>query len=177
MLGSYLLPSGNSGLILGLIFGTRAGDTSLELFALMLPRFLLPLTPFESLLSKIAEGVPTFIGDPSVGESIAEPGRAEVGVLSGPSLGVLRAVSRGVLFSVTTEVTWVSMRDRDGRREACLVAASGNDKSSSPASACDACAELWPEFCVPLLDCWLERIVKSVFGVAAAADRTVPECC
>lgn len=91
----YLLPSGNSGLILGLIFGTSAGETSFEPLALMLPRFLFPL-PF---LLRIAEGVLAVIGEPMAGDCTADGGLADDGVLSGPSFGVLRADRRGVFSS------------------------------------------------------------------------------
>lgn len=87
--------------MLGLIFGTRAGETSFVTDPLTLPRFLLVLPPLTSFLSlRIAEGVPTAIGEPaSDGLPTVEPGLADDGVLNGPSFGVLRADSRGVLSS------------------------------------------------------------------------------
>lgn len=87
--------------MLGLIFGTRAGETSLELFALVLPRFLVPLPPFLSV--NIADGVLAAIGDPAIiGLPAAEPGLAEAGVLNGPSFGVFRAETCVALSSVGT---------------------------------------------------------------------------
>jgi hypothetical protein len=50
--------------MLGLIFGTRAGETSFEPLAFILPRFLFPL-PF---LLSIAEGVLAVIGEPMAGD-------------------------------------------------------------------------------------------------------------
>ena len=90
-----LLPSGKRGLILGLILGTNAGETSFELLALILPRFL----PFLPPLLRIADGVLAVIGEPAAGESSAEEGLADDGVLAGPNFGVLRAERRGVSSS------------------------------------------------------------------------------
>ena len=119
-------------MILGLIFGTSTGETSFELLALMLPRFLLPLPAFVSFLSTIAEGVLTAIGEAKVGDSSAESDLVDVGVLNGPSFGVLRAEIRGVFSSAVAPIIWVSMSLRDGRREGRFVAASGSNSSSSP---------------------------------------------
>ena len=88
--------------MLGLIFGTRAGETSFEPFALILPRFLLALPALPSLLSaRMADGVLAVIGDSGMtGLSTADPRLIEAGVLRGPSLGVFRAESRGAFSSV-----------------------------------------------------------------------------
>lgn len=101
--------------MLGLIFGTRAGETKREPVALMLPRFLLrltlPLPLLASFLSLSAsDGVHAVMGDPvKFGEVTAEPSRPEAGVLDGPNLGVLRAEFCGVRSSVASGSTWVSI--------------------------------------------------------------------
>ena len=73
----------------------------LELLALTLPRFLLPLPPFASaafLSLRSAPGVEAVIGEPMIeGLAVAEGGLAEAGVWLAPSLGVFLADSRGVL--------------------------------------------------------------------------------
>lgn len=85
--------------MLGLILGRRAGDTRAEPLPLMLLLFLFALAPFTSdfLSFSSAPGVLAVMGEPTTdGLAMEEEGRADTGVLDGPSLGVLRAVSRGV---------------------------------------------------------------------------------
>ena len=95
--------------MLGLILGTRTGETSFEplVLTLPLPRFLLPFPPLASFLSvSIPEGVLPFIGDMGTGDCMAD---ADAGVLDGPSFGVFRAVMRGVCSSTT-----ICELDKDG---------------------------------------------------------------
>jgi len=84
--------------MLGLTLGRKAGDARAEDVVQMLPRFLLvPRAPFGSFLSfKRPAGVLADIGD-IAGLPDTDKGLPDDGVLSGPSLGVLRdAVRRGV---------------------------------------------------------------------------------
>lgn len=85
--------------MLGLIRGRSAGETNADPGPLMLPRFLLPLAPLASCFVSFssAPGVEAVIGDPTIdGLAILDCGRADDGVLDGPSFGVLRADRRGV---------------------------------------------------------------------------------
>ena len=88
--------------MLGLILGLKAGETMLELLALALPRFLLPLPPFTSapfLSFRRTPGVEAVMGEPiRDGLAVAEGGIAEAGVWLGPSFGVFLADSRGVFW-------------------------------------------------------------------------------
>ena len=85
--------------MLGLIRGSIAGETVTEPPAITLPRFLLPLAPLVSGFLSFSNppGVDAVIGE-SITDGLAS-GLAEDGVLSGPSLGVLRADMRGVCSS------------------------------------------------------------------------------
>lgn len=89
--------------MLGLILGRSAGETILELLALTLPRFLLPLPPIASapfLSFKSAPGLEAVMGEPMIeGLAVAEGGLADAGVWLAPSFGVFLADRRGV-FSV-----------------------------------------------------------------------------
>jgi hypothetical protein len=90
-----LLPSGRSGLILGLTLGSKAGDTNAEDVVHTLPRFLLvPRAPVTFFLSfNRPAGVLAFMGE-SAGLPDIDRGRPDDGVLRGPSLGVLREADR-----------------------------------------------------------------------------------
>lgn len=127
-------PSGSSGLMLGLILGRKAGDTRAEPLPLTLPLFLLPLVPFASdfLSLSRAPGVLAVKGEPATtGLAAEEEGRADTGVLAGPSFGVLRAVSRGVA-SVDAGCTLVSICGKDGRGDCAIgAAAAGSWRSSN----------------------------------------------
>ena len=93
-----LLPSGRSGLILGLTRGSMAGDASAEEVVQTLPRFLLAPRPLlTSFLSfKRPAGVLAVMGA-IAGLPDIDKGRVDDGVLRGPSLGVFRdAERRGV---------------------------------------------------------------------------------
>ena len=117
--------------MLGLIFGTRAGERTFELLEVMLPRFLLPLPFLLFFLSpSIADGVLAGTGDSAkMGLCAIEPGLADAGVLNGPSLGVLRADDCDVLSSEV--MICVLICESDGFRPLRLAAASGKDRSSS----------------------------------------------
>ena len=84
--------------------GLIAGDAIAEPVALALPRFLLLLLPLDSDLLSFSRlpGVLAPIGDATEGLSSADGGRVDDGVLSGPSLGVLRAEKRGVCSGDST---------------------------------------------------------------------------
>ena len=85
--------------MLGLILGRSAGEAKLEPLPLTLPRFLAPFAALGSAFLSLSRlpGVVADIGDSIAdGLATAEGGRAEEGVLSGPSFGVFRAVRRGV---------------------------------------------------------------------------------
>lgn len=121
--------------MLGLIFGTNAGETIFEPLVLILPRFLLPLPPLPSFLSrKMTEGVVALIGDAAIGDCIADPGRAEAGVLKGPSFGVFRADIRGVSSKESSMAISVLMWEGVFAERA--FAASGRARSSSPPKSC-----------------------------------------
>ena len=114
--------------MLGLIFGRSAGETRFEPVPLTLLRFLAPLALLESdLLSlRMAPGVEAVMGDPTRdGLGTADCPLADAGVLEGPSLGVFRAVTRGVPSDEASE-TCVFNCGSDGRAFASGAAAAGS---------------------------------------------------
>lgn len=161
-------PSGSSGLILGLILGLIAGESRVADVAPLFPLFLLPRGPLLSDLLPFskAAGVEAFVGEKAeiLGLADADGRRAEDGVLSGPSLGVLRAETRGVFSADGAEDTEVLICAREGFRGKLEVADSGRTRSSScdcpfsEASVEPDCPMLWPCAC---------RIDSNVCGVAA----------
>lgn len=169
----HLLPSGKRGLILGLILGLSAGDTMAEPLVLTLPRFLLLRAPLASFLSfNKAAGVLAVMGENAVaGLADADAGRAEAGVLEGPSFGVLRAARRGVCSAEGVAATSVLIWAKDGgRRGASLFAAAGSSRSSSPPVS-------------PLLELVLLAVCGKLFvdsrdfGVAALPEGVAVPCC
>ena len=133
-----LLPSGRSGLILGLTLGSIAGDASAEEVVQTLPRFLLvPRAPLASFLSfKSPAGVLAVMGA-IAGLPDTEGGRLDDGVLRGPSLGVFReAERRGVCSWELGTCTMVAVGCSLSRPST----ASGSSRSSN--DACPICPEI-----------------------------------
>jgi len=160
--------------MLGLILGLRAGDNIAELVVLMLPRFLFALAPFPSCFLSLsrAAGVLAVIGEKAVaGLADADVGRAEDGVLAAPSLGVFRALIRGVCSAEGVLDTSVLICCRaGGRRGASLLAAAGSSRSSSPQPS--PLAEL-----ALLIVCGKLLVERRDLGVAALPDGVALPCC
>ena len=157
------LPSDVTGIIgriEGEILGRNAGDTS-ALDEDMLARFLLPRPPRDSdfrvtglMVAEVGEVTALVMGAPR--DLLAPESAEEPGVLSGPSLGVLRAVIRGVSQSSIAEV---SMRPSTGREES---AGSGRLSSSITAPLGEERGCCKPPACA-------SRAFSRVEGVAGTA--------
>ena len=125
-------------MILGLTLGSIAGDASADEVVQMLPRFLLEPRPLlTSFLSfRRPAGVLAVMGE-SAGLPAIDRGRLDDGVLSGPSLGVLReAERRGVCSCESETCTMVAV----GCSLSGPSAASGSSRSSS--EACPICPDM-----------------------------------
>ena len=167
-----LPPSGSRGLILGLIRGRRAGETRCAAPVLPLPRFLvLRATLLSAFLSRSrAPGVEAIMGDANIeGLAIAELGRADEGVLSGPSLGVFRAARRGVSSPETVVLSCGS----SGRRAGSSVAAAAGSSKSSKACSAMLDSVSFARCCSDVTGATGRRESRD-FGVAALPDEL---CC